>query len=116
MLRWVDGFEHYGAIAHLTEGVGGGAAWSEVVTNPGTDWSLSSANPATGDYHMRLTDGSGVTTTLRRIWGVAKQVVGAGYRFAVADLPSVEGAGVDDPALVLAAVRDVANAEHLRLS
>lgn len=114
MLRWVDGFEHYGAIAHLTEGIGGGAAWSEAEA-AGTGWALSSANPATGDYHMRLTDGNGVTTTLRRIWGVAKQVVGAGYRFAVEDLPSLEGVGTDDPALVLADVRDVSNVSHFTL-
>jgi hypothetical protein len=51
MLRWMDGFEHYGLTeTHMTEGVGGAAAWSEVDSG----WTLQSANPATGTYHLRL--------------------------------------------------------------
>ncbi len=111
MLRWCDGFEHYGAIARMTEGVGGGAAWSQADT---AGWALSTANPATGTYHMRLNDGA-VTNpfaaTLRRIFGVAKQVVGFGYRFSVVSLPS--GEGITSGALVLAELRDVSNASHL---
>jgi hypothetical protein len=112
MLRWCDGFEHYGAIAHMTEGVGGGAAWSQV--DPVTSahgWALSTANPATGDYHMRLTDATGGARIMRRVFGVAKQVVGFGYRFSVEDLPSAEGIGSTN-ALVLAGFRDVSNVTH----
>lgn len=114
MLRWIDGFEHYGAIARMTEGVGGGAAWSQadVVTNGG--WALSTSSPATGSYHMRLTQSSAAAVTakqLRRIFGVASQVVGFGYRFSVTSLPSGEGAS-DKSALILADFRDVSNVSH----
>jgi len=51
MLRWFDGFEHYGVKARMLEGVGGAAAWSQVSGN----WALSTADPATGSYHMRMT-------------------------------------------------------------
>lgn len=113
MLRWCDGFEHYGAIARMTEGVGGGAAWSQV--DPVTaahGWALSTANPATGTYHMRLTDATGGARIMRRVFGVAKQVVGVGYRFQVEDLPSAEGIGATN-ALLLADFRDVSNATQV---
>lgn len=115
MLKWADGFEHYGAIAHMTEGVGGGAAWSQV--DPVTSahgWALSTTNPATGTYHMRLTDATGGARIMRRVFGVAKQVVGFGYRFAVEDLPSAEGIGSTN-ALLLADFRDVSNATQVTI-
>lgn len=112
MLRWADGFEHYGAKARMLEGVGGGAAWSQA----GADWSLSSANPATGTYHLRLIDTSLAGAVLRRIFGTANQVVGVGYRFSTATLPSVEDTADDTkPQLVMADFRDVANLLHFRL-
>jgi hypothetical protein len=115
MLRWMDGFEHYGEIERTTEGIGGGAAWSEIEAD---GWELSSANPATGDYHLRMPDvdlGSDpLTLPIRRVWGVSKQVVGAGYRFMVENLPSSEGAD-NDPAIVLADIRDEANQPHFML-
>lgn len=113
MLRWCDGFEHYGVVARMTEGVGGGAAWSQVDIT-GSSWSLSTADPATGTSHMRLADGTNAGKELRRIFGVAKQVVGFGYRFQVEDLPAAEGLS-DDAALVLADIRDVSNAAHFMI-
>lgn len=101
MLRWCDGFEHYGNIARLTEGVGGGAAWSEAQSG----WTLSTANPATGAYHLRLTYSTPNQRGIRRIFGVSKQVVGFGYRFSVASLPQSDTSG----ALVLADFRDASN-------
>lgn len=114
MLRWADGAEHYGAIAHMTEGVGGGGAWSQVDSSGSAPWSLSTANPATGSYHLRLADGSGAKF-VRRIWGVAKQVVGAGYRFEVDSLPAYEGNVSGAGALVLADIRDVSNVSHFTI-
>lgn len=113
MLRWCDGFEHYGAIAHMTEGVGGGAAWSQVDTS---GWALSTANPATGTYHMRLTTGASVSSSarMRRIFGIAKQVVGVGYRFSVEDLPSHEGLS-STGAVILAEFLDVSNVSHFAI-
>lgn len=107
MLRWMDGFEHYGSKTHMTEGVGGAAAWSEV----DTQWTLSTTNPATGTYHVRLTAASNAgNQNLRRVWGVAKQVVGLGYRFSVSNLPAIDLTGA---ALVLADIRDASNVHHL---
>lgn len=108
MLRWYDGFEQYGAVARMTEGVGGGAAWSQVDT---AAWALATTSPATQSYHLRLTDNSDGQAIIRRIFGVASQVVGFGYRFAVADLPSQE----DDSGLFLADFRDVSNVSHCSL-
>lgn len=110
MLRWCDGFEHYGALAHVTEGIGGGAAWSQA-DGGGSGWAISSANPATGNYHMRLTDGL-APKLMRRIWGTAKQVGGGGYRFSVDDLPTYEGNVSGSGALVLADILDVSNVTH----
>ncbi len=115
MLKWCDGFEHYGAIARMVEGVGGGAAWSEIDEDIlGTEggWTLSTANPTTGSYHLRLRDGRHEAKKIRRVFGTAQQIVGFGYRFFVDDLPSIEGAGGTDSALVLADVRDVSNVSH----
>jgi hypothetical protein len=119
MLRWVDGFEHYGVIARMTEGIGGGAAWSQIdeVAAGFGGFELSTANPATGGYHLRLTGrstttGSFPTKQARRVWGESKQVVGLGYRFMVTDLPETEGLGGGDTALVLAEIRDAANDTH----
>jgi hypothetical protein len=102
MLRWADPFDQYGALAHMLEGVGGGAAWSQV---DASGWSLSTANPATGTTHLRLSDSDTEDRVIRRIFGVAKQVVGFGYRFNVAELPELE----NDGALVMADFRDVSN-------
>lgn len=103
MLRWMDGFEQYGTLARMTEGVGGGAAWSDVA-----DWTLETSNPATGTYHLRMDDHGSFTRSVRRIFGAASQIVGFGYRFAISDLPSSENNG----AVVLAEFRDVSNDVH----
>lgn len=106
-LRWFDGMEQYGTLARMTEGVGGGAAWSEV--NAG--WTLSTANPATQAYHLHLNEASVKPNLIRRIFGVSSQVVGFGHRFNIAALPASETEGY----LRLAAFRDVANATQFML-
>lgn len=113
MLRWFDGLEQYGVIAHMTEGVGGGAAWSQVDSG----WTLITTNPATQTYHLRLTDTSSPPRQIRRVFGEAKQVVGFGYRFNVEELPSAEP--IDDNGgygLELANFRDVANTSHCHIT
>lgn len=104
MLRLVDGYEHYGAVAHALEGVGGAAAWSQVDT---ANWALSTANPATGTYHFRMTNTGSGDRQIRRAYGASKQVVGLGYRFSVNDLPDSES-----QALVMADFRDASNGAH----
>lgn len=111
MLRWCDGFEHYGALARMTEGIGGGAAWSQTDTG----WTLATASPATDAYHMRLTETTATTRILRRIFGVAKQVVGVGFRFQVDELPAQEGSLANHGALVLCEFRDVSNVPHIAI-
>jgi hypothetical protein len=122
MLRWFDGFEHYGVIARMTEGVGGGAAWSQIDVNAFDDrggWTLVTTNPATQSYHLRLNDqtfdGFNAPKVIRRIWGVASQIVGLAYRFSVDDLPSAEAVDRNEGALVLADIRDVSNNSHFVL-
>lgn len=107
MLRWFDGFEQYGSATHMLEGVGGGAAWSQIENT----WALSTTNPATQTYHLRLTDTSSPPSRLRRIFGTANQVVGFGYRFAVDDLPNTEGS-ISEERLVMANFKDVSNGAH----
>lgn len=110
MLRWCDGFEHYGALSHMTEGVGGGAAWSQVDGH----WTIETVNPATGTSHMRLTEAATGAWLMRRIFGVAKQVFGIGYRFQIEQLPETEGAS-GDGSVILADVRDVSNVSHFTI-
>lgn len=110
MLRWFDGFEHYGDVARMTEGVGGAAAWAE---NNG--WTLSSAAPATGTYHMRMTPISNASRLLRRVFGQAKQITGVGHRFNIADLPDTEGLTNDGGAVILADIRDASNVNHFAI-
>lgn len=113
MLRWMDGFEHYGTTeTHMTEGVGGAAAWSEVDNS----FALSTTNPATGTYHIRLTDDTTTPDNMRRAYGQASQVSGIGYRMSVDDLPGVEGYDSSDFQLVLVDFRDVSNVNNCRVS
>lgn len=113
MLRWADPFDQYGNIARMTEGVGGGAAWSEIISA----WSLSTANPATGTYHMRLAGSvGGNTSTMRRAVGQSKQVTGIGYRFSIDDLPSSEDTSPLDSQLCMTEFRDVANVRQCRVN
>ena len=117
MLRWMDGFEQYGTEeTHLLEGVGGAAAWSEVTAS---SCLLSTVNPATGSYHMRIDSsvGFGVSDRMRRALGQSKQVSGLGYRFAVDDLPDVEEDS-ESSGVYLSMVqwRDVGNIGQIRVN
>lgn len=119
MLRWMDGFEHYGTNeAHMLEGVGGAAAWSQVDLGLAPyGWDLESTSPATGTYHMRLIeDTGGSTLIMRRALGQSKQVSALGYRFQVDDLPSLESGGEEDDYLRMLDFRDVANAAQIRIN
>lgn len=117
MLRWMDGFEQYGASeTHMVEGVGGAAAWSEVT---GSGVSLSTANPATGAYNMRMVATSSFAQKMRRALGQSKQVSGIGYRLSLADLPDTEEAAPDTSGgiyMSLIEFRDVSNDEQIRIN
>lgn len=81
-LLWCDGFDHYGVIANLTEGV---YAETGTVT-------LMTANPRTGTYHLRV--GPALTASnsvVRRVLGSAKTTVGIAGAFYYLTLPAVNG-------------------------
>lgn len=110
-LKWVDGFEHYGASeVNMQEGVGGAAAWAQVENT----WALSTSNPATGTSHLRLSDTSSPPSRLRRVLGPAQQVVGHGYRFSVADLPDTEGDSSEER-LIMSDWRDESNGHQVAI-
>lgn len=111
MLRWMDGFEQYGDLeTHMLEGVGGAAAWSTI-----SGCTLSTANPATGTRHMRMTAASSFSQRMRRALGQSKQVSGLGYRFAMTALPSTEDP--DSPVIMtLAEFNDVTNNQQCYVS
>lgn len=79
-LLWCDGFDHYGVIGNLTEGV-----WAEV----NSTLTLSSANPRTGTHHMRAATGRSNLVIARRILGGAKTSVGFAGAFYFLALPTV---------------------------
>lgn len=107
MLRWMDGLEHYGlSEAAMLEGVGGAAAWSQVTS----EFALSTTNPATGTYHIRMdSGGASGGSHLRRAFGQSTQVAGFGYRFSLDDLPATEDVNDLDANLQMANFRDVSN-------
>lgn len=113
MLRWMDGFEHYGTTeTHMTEGVGGAAAWSQM----STEFALSSTNPATGTHHLRMTSGGDVGgSTLRRALGQSTQICGFGYRFSLDDLPAEEDSSWLQPNLQMVSFSDVSNGQQVRV-
>lgn len=115
----MDGFEHYGTNeTHMTEGVGGAAAWSQVdLGDAGKGWAISSASPATGTYHMRLTEeNNGDIVIMRRALGQSKQVSAMGYRFQIQDLPATEDDLENSIAVRMLDFRDVANAQQFRIT
>lgn len=90
MLRWMDGFDHYGSdAALLTQGVYAQA----------TGVTLSNANPRTGTRCARINPLTG-DRGLRRVFGADLQEVGIGYAFNIPTLPT------DSETLILAAFAD----------
>lgn len=79
-LLWCDGFDHYGVIGNLTEGV---------YADRGTDITLSTINPRTGTHCLRGSGGTASSRLLRRVLGSAKTSVGIAGAFYLATLPSV---------------------------
>lgn len=72
-LLWCDGFDHYGTVGNLTEGV--------YAESSGAN--LNTSNPRTGTHALSLVGG-----TLRRILGGPKIGVGIGAAFFYMTLPS----------------------------
>jgi len=97
MLRWADGFDHYGATARLTDGQGAYASAGGVT--------LDTTNPRTGAACARLSGGFEVG--LRRIYGASLPDAAVGFAFFTPTLPS------NSSSLCLASFRDSANNVHV---
>jgi hypothetical protein len=74
-LLWCDGFDHYGVIANLTEGV-----YAEVSPTSG----LATTNVRTGTRALSF----GAASIVRRVLGGAKTTVGMGAAYYLNALPS----------------------------
>lgn len=111
--RWCDGLGRYGGTkAYMLNG-SSGQAWADV----GGDWSLSSANPRTGSWHLRMVDGT-ARSEIRRVFGEPLTEVFFGFGIYCHDLPNSESVGTTDGGLTgvaLACFRDVANGRQIRL-
>lgn len=109
--RWCDGFGRYGGNeAHMLNG-SSGQAWADMA------WELSSANPRTGSWHIRLVDGIG-RAEARRVFGEALTEVFIGFAFYCDDLPNSESVGTTDGGLAgvaLCCIRDASNGRQIRV-
>lgn len=107
--RWCDGFGRYGGNdAYLLNG-SSGQAWAEDFGA----WTLSTANPRTGTYHMR-TANSGI---LRRVFGAALDEALVGFAVYFDQLPEQEfSPGAVMEGCALASFRDAANIVQLTIA
>jgi hypothetical protein len=90
-------------------------AWAQVDTGA-AGWSLSTANPRTGAYHLRLTDGAG-DAIVRRVFGAPLTEVLFGQALYFDQLPDREpiaGAAVNN-GFFLAKFRTATNAEMVSI-
>lgn len=102
-LIWCDGFDHYGVIGNLTEGV------YAQVDAAAAQWSLSTLNPRTGSHAMRRSSISTGISLVRRVLGGSKTTVGIAAAFYFSQLPSV------NDALCIYDFRDAANAIQISI-
>lgn len=111
MNRWCDGFGRYGGtISYMLNG-SSGQAWAEIDSTSGGHFALSTANPRTGDWHLRLSDGSGGPVIARRVFGDTLTEVFFGQALYFEILPTVEptvGGGVSG-GFIIAGFRTQAN-------
>lgn len=81
-LLWCDGFDHYGVIGNLTDGV---------YAERGIELSLATSSPAarTGTHYIkRIYSSTAANSLLRRVLGGAKTSVGIGAAFYYDNLPT----------------------------
>lgn len=96
MLRWMDGFDHYGTdAARLRDGVYAGA----------NNVSLVDTNPRTGERCLRITGGN--DCGVRRIFDADLVTAAVGYAMFLPSLPT------DSKSVTLAQFRDNANEAQL---
>ena len=78
---WSDGFGRYGTDTSNMLNGSSGSAWAEI-----SGWTLSSANPRTGTYHLRSSLATGLA---RRVFGAQLTEVFFGYAMHLSRLPPV---------------------------
>lgn len=87
--RWCDGFGRYGGDeAKMTNG-SSSSAWAQVDYASPPSWLLSNANPRTGNWHLRLSDGIHAPI-VRRVFGAPLTEVFFGHALYFEKLPTVE--------------------------
>ncbi len=87
-ILWADGFDHYGTSPNggRTKMLAG--AWAAISYNTtGSDISVSSAQPRTGTYALRINHGANAVSQARRVVGSARTVVGCGFGARLNSLP-----------------------------
>jgi hypothetical protein len=106
--RWCDGFGRYGGSAAAMLNGSSSNAWAEITTGA-SGWALSSANPRTGNWHLRMTDGV-LSPIARRVFGDPLSEVLFGQAVYFETLPTVEPApGGSENGFFLAKFRTQAN-------
>lgn len=112
MNRWIDGLGRYGGTKSYMLNGSSGQAWAQV----DTAFTLSSANPRTGNQHLRMAAGQSTAQEARRVFGAPLTEVFFGVAVYCHSLPSVEAApGSYVGAIYLASLRDQANIEQIRI-
>jgi hypothetical protein len=107
--RWCDGFGRYGGtLAYMLNG-SSGQAWAQIDGG----FSLSNANPRTGNWHLRYGDGVS-SCAARRVFGAQLAEVFVGLAVYCHSLPVAETTG-DFNGVFLGSFRDQANGVQCRL-
>ncbi|HEX7884726.1 MAG TPA: hypothetical protein VF474_02000 [Phenylobacterium sp.] len=104
---WIDSLQRYGLDKARMLNGSSGQAWAEI----GAAWTLSAANPRTGELHLRLSNGV-AHNEARRVYGDQLGAVYFGQAIYASALPSAEhsiGLNISIRGMFLAAFRDQAN-------
>lgn len=112
MNRWCDGFGRYGGTLSFMLNGSSGQAWAQVDSG----FSLSSANPRTGGWHLRMSSGTDAFDRYaRRVFGAPLTEVWLGKAVYCDTLPTFEAltSGDDDDATKLFSLRDQANNQQI---
>lgn len=112
--RWCDGFGRYGGNeAHMLNG-SSGQAWAAV----GSDFNLSTANPRTGLWHLRMVQVASGGNEIRRVFGAPLTEVFIGFALYCHTLPEIESTGTTGGGIggtYICSLRDQANAYQCRV-
>lgn len=109
MNRWADGFGRYGGTTAYMLNGSSSQAWAQVDGG----FSLSSANPRTGSWHLRMASDNAPGVS-RRVFGEPLEEVLVGFAIFCHTLPTVETNGATNGTILLS-LRDQANTQQCRI-